>query len=79
MSGDKFLSTVRSLISERYEDKVSPEEVYIVWYCKTLQNHKALASTPVPDGLYYEITYNGDKQEMYLDTYKKVCNDAIKE
>ena len=42
-----------------------------MWYCKTLQNHKALLSTPVLDGMYYEITYNGDRNELYLDAYKK--------
>ena len=45
-------------------------DVFVVWYCKTLQNHKALLSTPVSDGMYYEITYNGDKNEIYFDAYK---------
>lgn len=56
------------------EASVKPEEVYVVWYCKTLQNHKALLSTPVSDGMYYEITYNGDKNELYFDAYKKWQN-----
>ena len=30
------------------------------------------------DGMYYEITYNGDKQELYLDAYKKWENKCIK-
>lgn len=47
------------------------DNVYIVWFCKTLQNWKALVSTTVPDGVYYEVTYNGDKSEIYLDVYKK--------
>lgn len=47
------------------------DNVYIVWFCKTLQNWKALVSTTVPDGVYYEVTYNGDKAEIYLDVYKK--------
>lgn len=38
---------------------------------KTLQNAKALLSTNVSDGMYYELTYNGDKSELYLDAYKK--------
>ena len=46
------------------------DDVYIVWFCKTLQNWKALLSTTLPDGMYYEVTYNGDKKEVYLDTYK---------
>ena len=51
--------------------------VFVVWYCKTLQNHKALLSTPVSDGMYYEITYNGDKNELYFDAYKKWKNVKV--
>lgn len=59
-------------------DAVSPNEVYIVWSCKTLQNWKALAATPLPDGRYFEITYNGDKRELYLDAYQKEANEVTK-
>ena len=52
--------------------------VYIVWFCKTLQNWKCLLSTNLPDGMYYEVTFNGDKQEIYLDAYKKFENKCIK-
>ena len=31
----------------------------------------------VPDGMYYELTYNGDKHEWYLDAYKKFENRCI--
>lgn len=53
-------------------------EVYIVWSCKTLQNNKALISSSLADGMYYELTYNGDKKEIYLDAYKKFENKCIK-
>lgn len=52
-------------------------EVFVVWSCKTLQNYKALISTTLPDGMYYECTYNGDKNEMYFDAYKKFENKKI--
>lgn len=51
---------------------------YIVWKCKTLQNWKYLISTDLRDGMYYELTYNGDTQEWYLDAYKKFENRVIK-
>lgn len=54
------------------------ENVFIVWSCKTLQNNKALVSTTVSDGMYYELTYNGDKKELYLDAYKKLENRCYK-
>ncbi len=53
-------------------------EVYVVWSCKALQNWKALLSTSLPDGMYYELTYNGDKKEMYVDAYKKFENFTVK-
>lgn len=53
--------------------------VYIVWKCKILQNWKYLISTTLNDGMYYELTYNGDKQEWYLDAYKKFENVCIKQ
>ena len=28
--------------------------------------------------MYYELTYNGDKEEWYLDAYKKFENKVIK-
>lgn len=60
-------------------DEVPEFEVYIVWKCKILQNWKYLASTTLPDGMYYELTYNGDKKEWYLDAYKKFENVCIKD
>lgn len=51
--------------------------VYTVWKCKILQNWKYLLSTDLPDGMYYELTYNGDKAEWYLDAYKKYDNVCI--
>lgn len=52
-------------------------DVFIVWKCKTLQNWKYLISSTLPDGMYYELTYNGDRQEFYLDAYKKIENCCI--
>jgi hypothetical protein len=57
---------------------ITSDNVYIVWFCKTLQNWKALASTDVSEGRYYEITHNGDKDETYVDVYKKWTNYTVK-
>ena len=51
--------------------QITMNDVYVVWFSKTLQNWKALVSTTVSDGMYYELTYNGDKDEIYVDVYKK--------
>lgn len=54
-------------------------EVFTVWKCKALQNWKYFLSSTLPDGMYYELTYNGDKHEWYLDAYKKFENRRISE
>lgn len=56
---------------------VQVEDVFVVWSCKTLQNSKALLSAKHKGALYYEFTYNGDKEEVYMDVYKKVVNIPI--
>ncbi len=55
------------------------DNIYIVWFCKTLQNWKALVSTTIPDGMYYEVTHNGDTNETYVDVYKKWESFTVKE
>lgn len=87
MPDKDFAAAVRRLVADYTNEHgdvtdgaeaLRPEDVYIVWMCKTLQNNKALASTPRLDGMYYELTYNGDKNEMYLDAYKKFENRCIR-
>lgn len=58
-------------------DETPEFEVFTVWKCKTLQNFKYLLSSTLHDGMYYELTFNGDKQEWYLDAYKKFENQCI--
>lgn len=63
---------------EQTTNEVLAEEMYIVWFCKTLQNWKALISTDVINGVYWEVTHNGDKNETYVDTYFKSSNVCVK-
>ena len=69
---------IRNHLLDKSDDYV-PINTYIVWKCKILQNWKYLISTDLPDGMYYEVTYNGDKEEWYLDAYKKFDNVRIKD
>lgn len=86
MGNKQFIDICIRMVAEYFNKrrvdggKLDKEDVYVVWSCKTLKNHKALLSTTVPDGMYYELTYNGDKDELYLDAYKKwenVCTGNV--
>lgn len=57
--------------------KIDTDDVYVIWYSKTLQNSKALLSTTLPDEMYYELTLNGSMAEVYMDAYKKWENRKI--
>ena len=75
MDEKEFVSKVKSIIASKYNFSI--DNIYAVWLCKTLQNNKGLFSTTVEDGKYYEATYNGDKDELYLDTYVRQDNECI--
>lgn len=86
MDSKKFIELVKQIVADYANEhldvtdnkKITTDDVFIVWSCKTLQNNKALASTTLFDGMYYELTYNGDKNEIYFDAYKKWENKCIK-
>ncbi len=73
---NEALKLVRKYAMQHLDKSDGPVEfdVFTVWKCKILQNWKFLISTTLFDGMYYELTYNGNKKEWYLDAYKKFEN-----
>ena len=73
---EKVIQLVKDYILNHLDkgDEAPQFEIFTVWKCKILQNWKYLLSSTLPDGMYYELTYNGDKKEWYLDAYKKFEN-----
>ena len=68
---NKVVAYTNNHLDKSDKKEITANDVFVVWNCKTLQNNKALLSTTLFDGMYYECTYNGDKQELYFDAYKK--------
>lgn len=52
----------------------SRDEVYVVWFAYVLGAWKAVCSTSLPDGRYYEVTYSKEKGVAFIDTYIKTHN-----
>ncbi len=79
MGTEEFVEISKQLVVDYVNDKrdvtdgkeVTESDVFVVWLSKTLQNNKTLLSTTVSDGMYYEVTHNGNKREVYFDAYKK--------
>lgn len=84
MDNQRFIDKCKALVKQYVIEHLDKSEnipefnIYVVWSCKTLQNNKALLSTTLPDKMYYELTYNGDKKELYFDAYVKLQNKCIK-
>ena len=78
---ERAIEIVRNYIMEHLDrsDLMPDFHVYTVWKSKVLQNWKYLISSTLFDGMYYELTYNGDKHEWYLDAYKKFQNIVVKD
>lgn len=61
------------------DERMYVEDLYVVWFCKTLQNWKCLISTDKIFNQYFEVTYDGDSHCTYLDTYTKAANLKIED
>ena len=83
MTNEKFLELAKALVADYATehidktDTIPSFDVFVVWNAYILGNIKALVSTTIPDGMYYEKTYNKSKDEIYFDAYKKFENRKV--
>ena len=83
MTNEKFIEQAKKLVADYATehldktDTIFSFDVFVVWNAYILGNIKALLSTTLLDGMYYEVTYNKAKNEIYFDAYKKFENRKI--
>lgn len=85
MDGNEFITLARKLVARDYNENVITlgqelldwEEVYPVYISRDLQNNKGTFATSRQDMIYYEITRNGDTNQVYVDRYLKSQNKAV--
>jgi hypothetical protein len=68
---------IRERINKTDEDAFNSfgmDDVYVVWFTKVLQNWRCMISTTLPDGMYYEVTYDGDAKVVHLWAFKNFSN-----
>ena len=84
MTNEMFIEKAKEFVAHYAAEHIDKTygtvsyNVYVVWSCFILGHQKALLSTTLSDGMYYEVTYNSSKNEIYLDAYKKFENRCIK-
>ena len=82
--GERMIEEAKSIVREYIEshiDHTNPDAestIFVVWQCQILQNFKCLISTTLPHGMYFELTYDGEKKAWYFDVYRKVENREIR-
>lgn len=83
MKSEEFITKAKELVKEYAVAHLDPSDgfphfdVFVVWYAYELGHSKALLSTTLLDGMYYEVAYNSNKNEIYFDAYKKFENKCI--
>lgn len=82
MSGElirKGLEAFTKYLYAQTGEDVTLDDVRFVWQVKCLQNYKYIITAPKVPGYIAELTYNGNKEELYVDCYCKMWNDVIME
>ena len=79
MGNQEFESRATSIVRNWYNAHVqmTPNEIYVVWMVKVLRNNKAMLSSNHSDGRYFEVTWDGERENFYLDVYSRVENQAL--
>lgn len=78
LAKEKVVEYTVSNVVEKGGYFVESPKVFVTWQVKVLQNYKALLAISDPDDQhYYEVTYNGDKKQLYLDVYNKQENKCF--
>lgn len=86
MFGSKeFQEIAKRTVFEMVQEGLDPtdkidlkmDDVYVTWFGFILGNMKSLVSTSLPDGKYYEVTYNNEKKEIYIDCYVKIKQKVV--
>jgi hypothetical protein len=85
LSSEEFMRLAKAKVYKMALESLCPtddlsmftiNDVYIVTHAFILKNQKAMVSTTLKDGKYYEVTYNEATSELYVDQYVKVQNKS---
>lgn len=76
MDNNIFIKQAKNLVSKWYEisenKKVETDYLFVVWLNKIIKNNKAMIGCSLPEEVrYFEVTWDGYKEKMYLDVYEK--------
>lgn len=81
MTEDEFRKLAKTSVVNFWNSKgnlvrdyglIEPNDVFVTWQCKAIENFKALLGVSRDgDDLYFEFTLHYNKNRCYLDVYHK--------
>lgn len=74
---EKVFKLIYNYLNDRYRN-TDINDMFIVWSCYILGNRKYLVGIKDSSN-YFEVTYNVNKKEWYIDEYNKINNICIKD
>ena len=83
MSSYEFEVAAKNAVAEAclkyYSEEYGIKDIQMVWFAHILGFKKAILINNGQNLRIFEVTYNRDKDEMYVDTYSKSSNDILRQ
>ena len=77
MTSYEFEKVAKNAVIQTLNENISIDQLDFVWFAHEL-GYKKCTIWEKPMGYRYaEVTYNRDKDEMYVDIYQKIINNKI--
>ena len=77
MTSYDFEKAAKNAVIRALDEAIDISQLDIIWFAHELGYNKCtIWGEPMGDK-YAEVTYNRDKDEMYVDIYQKISNTKI--
>ena len=72
-------NAVAQVCKVQFGEHYDISRIQTVWFAHLLGNKKAIMIDEGTNRRFYEVTYNREKSEIYVDAYDKLSNTVISE
>ena len=77
MTSYEFEKAAKNAVIMTLSENININELDLVWFAHELGYKKCTIWGKPMGNRYAEVTYNRDKDEMYIDIYQKITNQVI--
>ena len=77
MTSYEFEKAAKNAVIQTLSENISIDQLDLVWFAHELGYKKCTIWGQPMGNRYAEVTYNRDKDEMYVDIYQKIINNKI--